>query len=325
MQINLSSFLQLRFNIYLYLTFGWDIAKVFVFVLGNLYFFFNRRERERIRNAVSEGISPSHPEPDVRAVTKRVFSGILSHYYEKLFIAFERPEKASTFLNQKIDTEDLAVLVKTLSKGKGVIVVTGHYGAIEYIPTLLAINGFSVSMIAKFKTDQLKKKVYSQAEMYNIRLIDAENTPNVLAAAFNELRRNRILITQCDEIDEWRPSKREKTSFLGRTTGLDRSINIIKKRSGAEIVFGVIHRYSMEKYRLIMCDYHQMLRKLGMKSRPSAGEAVLRLLEQFIYANPEQWYQWKKYPDIEGLSLKGGRVMKPAPVLQLKPVIGMAQ
>ena len=325
MRINLSSFLQWRFNIYLYLTFGWNMAKIFVFVFGTLYFFFNRKERERIRNAVSEGIGRVDQRTEIEAVTKKVFSGILSHYYEKLFIAFERPKKAAKFLRQNIDSKDLEILQRSLSKGNGVIVVTGHYGAIEYIPTLLAINGFSVSMIAKFKTEQLKKKVYSRAKTYNIRLIDAENTGNVIAAAFDELRNNRILITQCDEIEEWKPSKREKTSFLGRTTGLDRTINIIQKRTGAEVVFGVIHRYNLGKYKLIMCDSEYMLQRLGHESTLSIGEAVLRLLEQFIYANPEQWYQWKKYLEIETVNRSGRGLKTVKTPLPLRPVLGMAQ
>lgn len=325
MGINLSSFLQWRFNIYLYLTFGWKIAKIFVFVFGTLYFFFNRKEKERVRNAVSEGIGHGDQRNEIEAVTKKVFSGILSHYYEKLFIAFERPKKAAKFLRRNIDSKDLEILQRSLSKGNGVIVVTGHYGAIEYIPTLLAINGFSVSMIAKFKTEQLKKKVYSRAKTYNIRLIDAENTGNVITAAFNELKNNRILITQCDEIEEWKPSKREKMSFLGRTTGLDRTINIIQKRTGAEVVFGVIHRYNLGEYKLIMYDSEHMLQRLGHESTLSIGEAVLRLLEQFIYANPEQWYQWKKYLEIETVnrSARGLKAVKPP--LPLRPALSMAQ
>jgi len=325
MRINLSSFLQLRFNIYLYLTFGWSIAKAFVFILGRFYFFFNRQEKECIKNAVSEGIGSGNQRTDLKAVTKKVFAGILSHYYEKLFIAFERPQKAAEFLSQNIDSKDLEILRRSWSKGNGVIVVTGHYGAIEYIPTLLAINGFPVSMIAKFKTEQLKKKVYSQAKIYDIKLIDADNTGNVIMTAFHELKNNRILITQCDEIEEWKPSKREKTSFLGRTTGLDRSINIIQKRTGAEVVFGVIHRYSLEEYKLVMCDCEHMSQRFGQHPGISAGEAVLRLLEQFIYTNPEQWYQWKKFLDIGTLSAQSGRVENPESALRLKPVLVMAQ
>ena len=321
MKVNLSSFLQWRFNIFLYLTFGWAIARVFIFFLGRLYFYFNKKEKARIENAVLEVIGGGNYEMDIRGVTKKVFSGILSHYYEKLFIAFEEPQKATEFLNENVISEDLKVLRRCLAKGNGVIIVTGHYGAIEYIPTLLAINNFPVSMIAKFKTEQLKKKVYSQAKKYNIKLIDAENTGNVMRTAIKELKQNRILVTQCDEIEEWRPSEKERISFLGRVTGLDRTINIIQKRSGADIVFGIIHRYSLSKYRLIMYAYEDMLQTLNI-SQPSVGETVLKFLEGYIYANPEQWYQWKKYFNITNVTDESSPATARTSTPLLKPAFG---
>jgi len=295
MRISLSKFLQLRFNIFLYLIFGWNIARILIFFLGKLYFYFNKKEKNCIKNAVFEVIGFKREQPNMRRMTKKVFDGILSHYYEKLFIAFEEPKKATKFLNQNIMSEDLKVLHTSLLKGNGVITVTGHYGAIEYIPTLLAIKNFPISMIAKFKTEQLKKKVYSQAKKYNIRMIDAENTGNVIRVAIKELRENRILVTECDEFEEWRPSEREKTSFLGKETVLDRTINVIQKRTGAEIVFGVIHRYNLHKYKLIMYGYEDMLKILHDVEPSSVGETVLKFLERYIYSNPEQWYQWEEY------------------------------
>ena len=323
MRIKLSPFLQSKFNIFLFLTFGWRLAKFYIFCFGKLYYFFNKQEKMAINKAIIDVIGRLNREHDVKDVSKKVFTGIFSHYYEKMFIAFEEKEKATSFLNRNISSGDLSVIRRCLSKGNGVILITGHYGAIEYIPTLLAVNGFDISMIAKFKTEQLKKKIFSQAEKYNIRMIDAENTGNVLKKAINEIRQNRILITQCDEIEEWRPSERKKTSFLGKVTGLDRTINIIQRRTGAEVVFGVIHRFNLNEYKLIMYSFEDMSRMLNLVSQLSVGETVLKVLEQFIYYYPEQWYQWKKYPEIDKRSTAGSTtVERPKASVFLRPVFG---
>jgi len=216
----------------------------------------------------------------------------------------------------------LIVLNRNLLKGNGVIIVTGHYGAIEYIPTLLAVNNFAISMIAKFKTEQLRKKVFSQAKKYNIRLIDAEKTGNVIRAAVRELKENRILVTECDEIEEWRTSVKEKTSFLGKKTCLDRTINVIQKRTGAEIVFGIIHRYNLNKYKLIMYAYEDMLQILHDIAPFSSGETVLKFLERYIYSNPEQWYQWKNYNEIKTLPSPEAKVASKTSLPLFKPALG---
>jgi lauroyl/myristoyl acyltransferase len=174
-------------------------------------------------------------------------------------------------------------------------------------------------MIAKFKTEQLKRKVHAQAEKYRIRLIDAEKAGNVIKTAIKELRGNRVLITQCDEIEQWRPSGKDSISFLGRVTFGDRSINILRKRTGAEIVFSVIHRYSLSRYELIMHNYEDMLGMLDASSGTSAGETVIKCLERYIYSYPEQWYAWKKYSQIKAFLPRRRRIEKPATSLALNP------
>jgi KDO2-lipid IV(A) lauroyltransferase len=321
LRAGLSPFLQWKLNVFLYLALGWKTAKIYLFLLGKLYYHLNRKEKQRIEDAILQVTTYGNRETSQKDIIARVFDGILCHYYEKLFIVFEEPKEAGQFLRQNVDGEDLRVLREKLSEGNGVILVTGHYGAIEYMPVLLAINDIPTSMIAKFKSTLLRKKVYSQAKIYNIKMIDAADGANVMQSAIRDLRENRVLIIQCDEIDEWRPSARKIMPFLGRMTGVDRTINILQKRSGSEVVFGIIHRYNLNKYRLIMYPYEHMLRLPGSSWASSVGETVLRILEQHIYANPEQWYLWKKYTDIITFPSPSGTPEKFASPLVLKPAL----
>jgi len=81
---------------------------------------------------------------------------------------------------------------------------------------------------------------------------------------------------------------------------VDKTINLIQKRTGAEVVFGVLHRFSLRKYRLIIESCEDMLLRLG-KRPSSVGEAVLKTFEQYVYAHPEQWYLWEDYSEIRAL------------------------
>ena len=222
------------------------------------------------------------------------------------------------FLFKHVSSDDVSVIKQALKKGKGVILITGHYGAIEYIPLLLAINNIEISMIAKFKTPHLKKMAFEQADNFGIRMIDGAASGNVLRSAINELKQNRVVITQCDEIDEWRTSDKKKTTFLGQVTGLDRTINLLHKRTGAEVVFGVLHRFNLDQYKFVAYSHEQMIDVVRYSPSTTIGEIVLKMLEQFICRYPEQWYEWKKYPQIvstHGLSDYGEK--KPSvPYLQ---------
>ncbi|HDR14948.1 MAG TPA: hypothetical protein ENN79_05565 [Desulfobacteraceae bacterium] len=303
----LSVFLQSEINIFLYRVFGWNIARFMVFLLGKLHFFISFRDRKRITEAVHQAVGQGMPVKKFSGLLSKVFEGIFSHYYEKLYIAYEHAPKATKFLKTAIEPDGLDLLRKKISNGKGVLMVTGHYGAIEFIPTFLAVHGFKVSMIAKFKTEQLRKKVFRQAEIYGIRLLDAGSGIDILRTAVKELKQNRILVTECDEMEEWRPSSKQSISFLGRVTGLDRTINALHKRTGAEVVFSLIHRHNLNKYRFIAHSVEG-----SVKGERCVGSELLKILEWYILQYPEQWYQWKNYFLIgaSGSHAPSSRIMK---------------
>ena len=81
---------------------------------------------------------------------------------------------------------------------------------------------------------------------------------------------------------------------------MDKTINLIQRRTGAEVVFGVIHRFNSRKSRLIIESYEDMLSRLDKKPS-SVGEVVLKTFEQYVYAHPEQWYIWQDYAEIKTL------------------------
>jgi len=98
----------------------------------------------------------------------------------------------------------------------------------------------------------------------------------------------------------------------------------MQKRTGAEIVFGIIHRYNLTHYRLRMYGYEDMSRILQNFPHTSMGETILKFLEGLIYAHPEQWYQWKKYFEIDGPSAQNHTVKKPISPIVLEPAFDRA-
>ena len=61
------------------------------------------------------------------------------------------------------------------------------------------------------------------------------------------MRANLVVFIECDEIERWKQSQKEKMTFLGKTIGVDKTINLIQRRASAEVVFGVLHRFSLRK------------------------------------------------------------------------------
>jgi hypothetical protein len=76
--------------------------------------------------------------------------------------------------------------------------------------------------------------------------------------------------------------------------GVDRTINLLQRRTGAEIVFGLLHRHTLRKYSLYLENGDEISQRFK-GTHLSLGAAVLKALEALICFEPEQWYQWKHY------------------------------
>ncbi len=302
MKFSLSNFLQRRANIHICKSIGWRYALTYIRVLGRLYFSSHRRERKTIKDAVRAVYSDSKNRFEMNHITSSVFKGIISHYYEKLFNVYATVETADTFYRTHIEDDGLSAIRKGLSKGRGVLLITGHYGGVEFIPGYLSVNDIPVSIVVKFSTDHLKDITLKKADTFSTKIIDAGKTPNIMKAICDDLKDNRVVVTQCDEIDEWRPSYGNPISFLGVRTFLDRTMNVLIKRARAETIFGLMHRKADHRYSFIAASGDEVAFDIDPDGRISMGAAALKFLERYIIEYPREWYQWKKHAAMPTLA-----------------------
>ncbi len=318
MGMGLSSFLQGQANIFIYQRLGWKFAYYYTAVLGGLYFFFNRKDKRKIQKSIHTVFSARKNHAERRSITLDVFRGIILHYYEKLFNAFSSAETLRTFFNIHMKNEAMTAIEQGLSKGNGVLLVTGHFGGVEFIPGYLAAKNFPVTIIVRFSSNILRNISIQKAKEFSAKIIDVDNTPNIMKAIIENLKENRIVVTQCDEIKAWKSYKQARVSFLGKDIHLDRTVDILIKRVNPAIVFGIMHRESDHRYRLITTSWDKMEKGYLGPAKMPISKVALNLLEQYIYRYPREWYQWKQYADIVTAPPFGMQPERPAPLSLLK-------
>lgn len=310
--MTISRFLQWQPNVFLYRKLGWQVARSYLFLLGNVYYSLNRTEKEKISCSAADAFTRLAEPP--RALEKQIIRGVLSHYFEKVFNAYETLPRLTRFLRDHVSAPTLYKLDQAMKKNRGVLLVTAHYGGVEYIPILLAMNRYPVSVVFKCSTSQLQDTLHRRADELKIKVIDPDHG-NTAAAVIDNLRANRIVFTECDEVEAWSPSPKEKIVFLGKEIGVDRTLNVIQRRSGAEMVFAIVQRFGLDKYALLLETYDDILAHLD-GAPGSYAAAFLKRLEHYIYANPEAWYQWKHYANLDA---SAARVKSPSVAPLLKP------
>lgn len=324
MKINLSSFLQWRLNIFMCKMLGWHITHSYINFLGKLYFFFSWKENYKIKKSVKDVFSERKHSSEISSITRDVFKGIFSHYYEKFFNAYSTDKTLQNFVETQMEGEGLEAIDNGLARGKGILLITGHFGGVELIPAFLVFGPrkYPVTIVAKFKTKELRDISIRRANRSSVKIIDADNTPNIMKAICQDLRNNRIVITQCDEIDEWKPCRKNRIFYLGKLVNLDKTINILSKRCNASVVFGVMHRKGQHRYTFVATSLEEMAEKYYRSIDTSIGEVVLKFMERYIYNHPQEWYQWKKYSKLDLFTAPGRKTKKTPPISILEPVFG---
>jgi lauroyl/myristoyl acyltransferase len=287
--LNLSKFCQAKINVFLFRFLPFWVSRWYLSQIGKLYYFFKAREKALIQVTIRHTFGEELELRSLQILIKDAFQGIIDHYHEKLFVAYSNFPRLLKFLRNRIKLNGQEELEAILAQGRGLILVTGHYGAVEFLPGALAVRGYPTTMICRFQTNRLRESLGQRAKAVGLQLVDPEDG-NVFVAAIKALKSGRILITECDEFDEWRPAAGSKVTFLNNHLTGDKTLDILQKRSGAPVVTALMQRNGRKRYTLNLTPV------LDTPSEgEAAGKACLKVLETSIQADPAHWYQWKKF------------------------------
>jgi Kdo2-lipid IVA lauroyltransferase/acyltransferase len=313
----LSKFLQMKFNNFLFRFLPFFLTRWYIACMGRLYYLVNRRDKALITKTIRRVLYGRMSSEEVQQKTKGAFGGIFDHYHEKLFVGYSNFTKLLDFFRTQVCFQGEKKLRDTLAAGKGAILVTGHFGAVELLPGTLAVQGFPTTMICRFQTNRLREALGRRAAWIGLQLIDADQE-NSFFAAVKALKAGRLLITECDEFDEWRADPNQGTTFLDRRLTGDRTLDILSKRSGAPVVTAMVKREGGQQYtcHLTALDHD------AAPANATVSQRCLNILDASVKAHPEQWYQWKKFGKL--INIDPGEVHDRSQAGYLAPKIGFS-
>jgi Kdo2-lipid IVA lauroyltransferase/acyltransferase len=285
--MNISVFLQSAPNVMLFKHAPLKFSKRYLRLLGKLYYIINPKERDLIKRNIGNVLKGAEKSGDV---IKKTFDGIFYHYSEKLIMAYRNLDRLKKEINGIMEYSGLEHLDRAREKG-GVVLVTGHFGAVEYMPLALHLRNYPVSMTVSFQKDQLKESLMERAKDGDVELIDCHRD-DVMPKVLDSLKRGRVLLTECDEVDAWKTHKDKTIDAFGGKIMLDRSLSVLCRRTGATVLCAFIIR-TKTGYCMNIVPVGENGEN-GEKVKSNIGEEILKTLEKYVMKFPDQWYQWKK-------------------------------
>jgi KDO2-lipid IV(A) lauroyltransferase len=288
MKLKVSVFFQSPINVFLFRHMSPRFAQRYLHAIGFLYYLVNRHEKRVIERNVREVLA-CKDEGYTRRVVRETFRGIFTHYFEKMFSAYREYGNVRRYIEEHFKVQGAELIQEALTLGKGCILVTAHFGAVEFIPWLLHMQGFQSSVIIECATARLARSLQEKVSTHDSELISSMYGGSIFLRAMQSLKSNRVLMTQCDEVDVWRRRRSHTIQLFGRELFFDNTIDVLSHRSGAPVVAAFLKRSDNNRYTLILED-------VSVQRKPeSTARDCLELWQKYVSLYPEQWYQWKKW------------------------------
>lgn len=194
-------------------------------------------------------------------------------------------------------SEVRAVLDRALSRGKGVVFVSGHVGNWELLARRVALAGYPCQTIAKETTDPkltaLVEKFRAQGKLRSIWRGQDGAAKQMLRA----LRAGEILGLLIDQDTQVQSLF---VPFFGHPASTPRAAADLALRTGAAVVMGFCQRGPDGRYRMVMKEVPAVR---GADLEADAVALTARMtseIEQAIRLEPAQWVwmhrRWKTQP-----------------------------
>jgi lauroyl/myristoyl acyltransferase len=252
---------------------------------GRSWFDEHPEDRQIIaENAEAFGFSPSDE------MLTSIEENISLHYFEKLVPLCGDPAFLAEFVRSNVNAENAVKSVGTkLEEGKGVLLATPHFGAVELLTPTLSLQRIPMSAVLRFTTQELSERVHAHAEKLTegglfapIRFIElgkpGTSAGMEMAAV---IRRKEVLLTVFDEKTNYSIPVSLFGKKLWGGAGLDR---LVKFSSAPIAVFAAFMVRTEKEF-----GYELRLAEIA----PDGNNLIQNMydaLQDILRDHFEQWY-----------------------------------
>lgn len=206
-------------------------------------------------------------------------------------------------LGRLLEIEGLEHCRQALARRRGVIILSGHFGAWEFLGPAFALNGYPVDLFTRSQRNPLFDELISDNRgEVGARIQSTSRTPR---GVIRSLRQNRLVVMLADQ-DAGRDGV--FVSFLGRLASTPRGVARFAIETDAAVLMSFVVRERGGRHRLIIHSPME-IPHTGDRDRDLLQilQTYTACLETYVRAHPEQWFwphrRWKTRPPTEGLSL----------------------
>lgn len=199
-------------------------------------------------------------------------------------------------VTQLITMEGREILDRARERGRGIIIITGHIGNWEFIPTYFLATGYTGGVVARrVYFEKYERLLFKLRRSKGFRVFYRDESPREILRA---LRNNEVVGILADQ--DVRKLPGVFVEFFGRAAYTPTAPVLIAMKSGAAFIPTHIVREG-RRHRIVI-EEPIALRLTGNKQADLIHNTQLwsRCIERYIREHPAQWVwihrRWKTRP-----------------------------
>lgn len=271
--------------------------------MGDINYLINNKRRRIAYSNLKAAFSKEKPPGELLRITKGVFRNLGETAVEVLRF----PKLSKKNIDELVRIEGLQGLEEALAKGKGVVVLTAHFGNWELASLAMAAKGYPPTIIAK---EQHHTRLNELLNLYR------ESTGSKIVTrgmavreAVKALGANQLVAILADQDAK---SGGCLVKFFNRTTTARQGAISLALRTGCEALPGLMIREGKGRHRVVFEKGLELERSGDEAGDVQAGvQRFTTLLEGYVRQYPEQWLwvhrRWKSSPNRSILILSDGK------------------
>jgi KDO2-lipid IV(A) lauroyltransferase len=270
-------------------------------LIGKAYYRIDRPRQRFVRANISVVFGKELDDRDREALGRRSCEMLAMNILDLL--KFDRIVNPENF-HQFIEISGLSHLMKSVERGKGTVVVTGHFGNVFLLryACYLAIPPRAV-VIRKLDNPYLERYLSALLNSHNVTMIRPDGA---LKRMHQLLMQNTITVTLADQKAGGTPRVGRHgivTDFFGIPSQTHITAPLLARRSGASVITVFVIRKGPGKYRIEVNEPMKLVHTGDEKADLKQNtRKINQVFEDYIRKYPDQWF-WlhRRWKDISGL------------------------
>lgn len=249
-------------------------------LVGDIIYLVSPRIRGTIASNVMHVMGAESDDAEIRRVVRGVLRNASKNYLDLIRIPRMKPQQ----IKRQVTPHSVHHLVDALARGKGVMLVTAHFGSFDMAVQLLAVHSVRTTIpVEALEPERLLDHVVSLRKNKGLNIIPAKS--GALQAMIKALRNGEIVLIACDrDVTGEAP----KALFFGEETRLPDMAVRIALRTGAAIIPVFNIRREDGQYDVYVEPPIEVVSN-GTANVTGHMNEVIRVMEKYIKSCPEQW------------------------------------